>query len=209
MQEVRPGLWRWTGLHPAWTSESGWDQEVGSVYYEAADAVVLVDPLVPPEDEERFWGALDRDVERLDRKVVVLVTAPWHVRSAEAIVTRYGATVWAHPAGRSRLGREIDAAVLPTGIEVFEIPPVDEGQVALFFPGHRALVTAEVLAGTAEELSVHPSPQLQDGTRLLSCLRLLLELPIEIVLPAHGSPILERGGEAVAAAVAHWAPSAA
>ena len=207
---IRPGLWRWTGLHPAWTPESGgWEQEVGSVYYEAADAVVLVDPLVPPEDEERFWRALDRDVERLDRKVVVVVTAPWHARSAETIVARYGATLWAHPAGRSRLGREIDAAVLPTGIEVFEIPPVGEGQVALFLPGHRALVTAEVLAEADGRLRVAPSPQLQDQSRLLSCLRLLLELPIEIVLPAHGEPILEDGRDVVAAAVAHWAPSAA
>ena len=77
--------------------------------------------------------------------------------------------------------------MLPAGIEVFEIPPVDEGQVAVYLPGHRALVTAEVLAG-ARGATLRPSasPQLQDGTRLLSCLRLLLVLPIEIVLPAHG-----------------------
>ena len=38
--------------------------EVGSVYYEADDAVVLIDPIVPSEDRERFLDALDRDVER-------------------------------------------------------------------------------------------------------------------------------------------------
>ena len=210
VEEVRPGLWRWTGLHPAWTPEShGWEQEVGCVYLETEDAVVLIDPLVPPEDEERFWRALDRDVERVGRQVVVVLTAPWHARSSDAIVARYDASVWAHPAGQSRLGRRINAPVLPQGIEVFEIPPADEGQVALFLPPHRALVTAEVLAGVEGQLSVHPSPQLQDRPRLASCLGLLLELPIEIVLPAHGRPILERGRDAVAAAVAHWAPSAA
>ena len=122
---------------------------------------------------------------------------------------RYGASVWAHPAGRSRLGRAIDAPVLPKGIEAFEIPPADEGQVALFLPEHRALVTAEVLAGTGGQLRVDHSQQLRDPTRLASCLRLLLELPIEIVLPAHGEPILGGGRDVVAAAVAHWAPSAA
>ena len=117
------------------------------MYYEADDAVALIDPLVPPEDEERFWEALDRDLERVGRPVVVVLTAAWHARSTEAIVGRYGASVWAHPAGRSRLGRAIDAPVLPKGIEAFEIPRADEGQVALFLPEHRALVTAEVLAG--------------------------------------------------------------
>jgi glyoxylase-like metal-dependent hydrolase (beta-lactamase superfamily II) len=209
VEVVGPGLWYWTGLHPGWTPESGWEQEVGSVYYEAADAVVLIDPLVPPEDEERFLLALDRDVERLGRQVVVVLTAPWHARSTDAIVARYGASLWAHPAGRSRLGRAIDAAVLPKGVEVFEIPPSDEGQVALFLPGHRALVTSEVLAGADGQLRVDASPQLKDRSRLLSCLRLLLELPIDVVLPAHGRPILERGGEAAARAVTHWAPSAA
>jgi glyoxylase-like metal-dependent hydrolase (beta-lactamase superfamily II) len=202
--EIAPGLWRWTGEHPGWAPGAPWEREVGCVYHEAADAVVLVDPLVPPEDEERFWRALDRDVERVARPVVVLLTAPWHARSTDAVVARYGATVWAHPAGRERLGRAIDAPVLPAGIEAFEIPPVDEGQVALFLRDHRALVTCEVLAGTGDGgLRVDPSPRLREPGRLRTCLRLLLELPIEVVLPGHGEPILANGRAAVAAAVAH------
>jgi glyoxylase-like metal-dependent hydrolase (beta-lactamase superfamily II) len=208
--EIGPGLRRWTGLHPAWTPDAtGWEQEVGCVYHETDGATVLVDPLVPPEDEERFWHALDRDVETRARPVVVVLTAPWHARSAEAIVARYRASLWAHPAGRERLGRAIDAPMLPAGIEAIEVPPRAEGQVVLFLPEHRALVTAEVLAGQAGVLAVCPSPQLEDKGRLMAWLRLLLELPIEIVLPAHGRPVLERGRDAVAAAAAHWAPSAA
>src|SRR5213079_3195794 len=53
----------WTGLHPEWkpadAGPDGWDQEVGCVYYESPDAVVLVDPLAPPEDEERYGAATD------------------------------------------------------------------------------------------------------------------------------------------------------
>jgi glyoxylase-like metal-dependent hydrolase (beta-lactamase superfamily II) len=164
---------------------------------------------VPPEDEARFWSALDRDVERMGGAVLVMLTTPRHVRSTDAVVARYGASLWAHPAGGARLGRAIDAPVLPPGVEAFEIPPADEGQVALFLTEHRALVTGDVLAGAAGTLRVVSSPRLEDGARLASFLQLLLELPIEVVLPAHGSPILERGREAVGAAIAHWAPSAA
>ena len=210
MQEIGPGLWRWTGLHPAWTPEAqDWEQEVASIYHEADDAVVLIDPLVPPEDEERFWHALDRDVERLARPVVVVLTAAWHARSTAALVERYGAAVWAHPAGASRLGMRIDAPVLPRGIEVFEIPPATEGQVAIYLREHRALATAEILTGVAGGLTVVPSPNLTERGRLTSCLELLLELTVELVLPAHGEPVLQDGRGAIAAALAHWAPSAA
>lgn len=205
MQEIGPGLWRWTGLHPAWTPESvGWEQEVACAYVEAEGAVVLIDPLVPPEDEDRFWHALDRDVKRLARPVVVVLTAAWHARSTEALVERYGASVWAHPAGAARLGRPIDAPVLPRGIEAFEIPPMTDGQVALYLREHRALVTAEILTGVAGGLTVVPSPSLTEHGRLTSCLDLLLELPLESVLPAHGEPVLRDGRGAIAAAIAHW-----
>jgi hypothetical protein len=56
VQALATGLWRWTGLHAAWK------QEVGSVYLEAEDTVVLIDPLVPPDEPERFWRKLERDV---------------------------------------------------------------------------------------------------------------------------------------------------
>jgi hypothetical protein len=210
VDEVGPGLWRWTGLHPDWTPASrGWEPEVGSVYLETDEAVVLIDPLVPPEDEERFWRALDRDVERRARPVMVLLTAPWHARSTDAVLARYGASLWAHPAGRERLARRADAPVLPRGVGVLEIPPVHEGQVAVFLSAHSALVTADVLAGADGGLRVRPSPALVEAARLTTCLRLVAELPIDVVLPAHGEPVLEGGSLAVAAAVAHWAPSAA
>jgi glyoxylase-like metal-dependent hydrolase (beta-lactamase superfamily II) len=92
---------------------------------------------------------------------------------------------------------------------VLEIPPVHEGQVAVFLSSHKALVTADVLVGVDGGLQVRPSPALADATRLGTCLRLVAELPIDVVLPAHGEPVLEGGSLAVAAAVAHWAPSAA
>jgi hypothetical protein len=64
VQKIRPGLWRWTALHPEWTPEEEWGEEVGCLYQETEDAVTLIDPLIPPEDSARFLEALDRDVAR-------------------------------------------------------------------------------------------------------------------------------------------------
>ena len=105
--EIAPGLWRWTGYHEEWR------QDVGCVYVETEDGVVLVDPLVPPEDTARFWKALDRDVKRAGAPVHVLVTVFWHTRSAAAMVERYGARVWAPKAGKAAIARRAGRRLRP------------------------------------------------------------------------------------------------
>ena len=91
--EIAPGLWRWTGRHEEW------EEDVGSVYFETEDGVVLIDPIVPPEDSDRFLETLDREVT--GTQVHVLVTVFWHTRDAAAMVERYGARVWAPARGKS------------------------------------------------------------------------------------------------------------
>src|SRR5438445_13566603 len=132
VEELRPGLWRWTAPHPAWKPGADWPQDVGCVYVETADATVVIDPLVPANEAEHFWQALDRDVDRRRLPVAVVLTAPWHRRSADAVAVRYSVDVihaWADP--------------LPSGIEAIAVPPAEEHQVALFLVDYRALVTAE------------------------------------------------------------------
>src|SRR4051812_1573205 len=96
-REVGTGLWGGAAPHPGGTpadgGPDGWEQEVGCVYYEAPACVVLIDPLVPMEDRDRFFQALDRDVERAGRPVRVLVTVEAHRRSASELAERYGGTV--------------------------------------------------------------------------------------------------------------------
>jgi len=53
VQELRPGLWRWTASHPEWDHAENWGPEVGSVYAELPDSLVVVDPLVPADEDER------------------------------------------------------------------------------------------------------------------------------------------------------------
>jgi glyoxylase-like metal-dependent hydrolase (beta-lactamase superfamily II) len=172
VQELQPGLWRWSGLHPEWKTGDDWEQEVWCVYYEGPEEIVLVDPLVPPEESERFWDALDGDIKRLGRPVAVVLTCAWHRRSADAIAARYGV----------RVGGE-----LPVGVEVFPVEPYEEAPV--WIPEHHALVLGDVLMGP--RLQVPPMtwvPEKWRGERYTEPLRFLLDLPVELVLPSHGEP---------------------
>ena len=187
VQEVATGLWRWTGLHPEWKPGAGWDQEVGCVYFEGPDAVVLVDPLAPPEDEERFWAALDRDVERVGKPVRILLTVSWHDRSTEAVAERYGAAT--------------DGS-LPAGVEAHAVPSGDE--TAYWLPAHGALVFGDAVLG-AEGGGVRLCPESWlDGTlaQLKDELRPLLDLPVERLLVSHGEPVLRHGHAGLARALA-------
>ena len=184
MDEIAPGLWRWTGQHPDWSPAEEWPQEVGCVYFEAPDAVVLLDPLIPPEDRERFLEALDRDVGRAAKPVVVLLTTDSHARSRDELVERYSA--------------ETDTT--PEGVEAVDTGWY--GELSFVLAGPRALVAGDVLVGdgsggvrlTDEWLG-------DDRDTVRQALLPLLDRPVEHVLVAHGEPVLADGPDALARAL--------
>ena len=195
-------------MHPDWTpaegGPNGWEQEVGCVYYEADDAVVLIDPLVPPEDEEHFWAALDRDVERAGVPVHILLTVFWHGRTSQAIADRYGAEIWAHEKALQVERREVEPTKtfafgepLPGGVEPRDAVRYDES--IMWIPAHRALVFGDVVLGSP--LRLCPESWLGQSTHadLKDALRPLLERPVELVLPSHGEPVVENASDALAA----------
>jgi glyoxylase-like metal-dependent hydrolase (beta-lactamase superfamily II) len=189
------GLWRWTAYHEEWRDT------VGCVYYEGADAIVLIDPLVPSEASEatRFWKALDRDVARIGLPVHVYTTVFWHVRSAGDVVRRYDGTL--HAPSRARAANEKRAGVapmafrpgdrLPGGIEALATGRATE--VAYWIPVHRALVPGDVLLGTDDGgLRLCPEswlPASVTHAKLRAALKPLLDLPVERVLVSHGEPV--------------------
>jgi glyoxylase-like metal-dependent hydrolase (beta-lactamase superfamily II) len=202
VQRIAPGLWRWTAPHPEWKPRSDWERDVGCVYWEGDGAVVLVDPLGPaePGESERFWSALDRDVERRAQPVAVLVTCAWHRRSADEVVARYDGTLHA-PVGWERLegaSRADPEKMLPGGAVAIPAPPAEE---ALFWlPAARTLVPGDTILGGDEGLALCPASWLARGatTRdLVEALRPALELDVERVLCSHGPPLLEGGREAL------------
>lgn len=205
VQRIAPGLWRWTGYHEEWR------QDVGSVYVETSDGVVLVDPIVPPEDTRRFLEALDRDVEQAGGSVHVLITVFWHARSARELVERYAARLWAPARGRRAIERRAGSVSdpfgpddpLPGGVAAFGTARASE--VGYWLPEHRALVPGDVLLGTPEGgIRLCPDSWLPERTSradLATSLRPLLELPIERVLLSHGAPVLADGRAALTAAL--------
>jgi len=205
VDRIADGLWRWTAFHEEWK------QDVGCVYCESGDAVCLIDPLVPPEDRDRFLAALDHDVERLGMPVHILVTVYWHTRSARELAERYDAEVWASSriraaverrAGRVRTFRPGDA--LPGGIEA--IATAKRNDTLFFVPRHRTLVAGDVILGAeGGALRLCPASWLAAGVghdELRASLEPLLALPVERVLVSHGSPVLADGAQALRALLA-------
>lgn len=193
VQHIEDGLWRWTAAHPDWRPGADWPQEVGCVYWEADDAVVLVDPLVPAEsaDRHRFLEALDRDVARVGRPVEILLTCEWHGRSADELAGRYGGTV-----------RQPGDPLFVTGAESVFASVATEA--VYWLAPARAVVSGDVLLGAAGGLTLCPEAWLEwrgGLPQLARELAPLLELPVERVLTSHGPPVLAGGRAALAQAL--------
>jgi glyoxylase-like metal-dependent hydrolase (beta-lactamase superfamily II) len=225
VEPIAPGLWWWASPHPEWTEDDGgpggWDAEVASIYVEGDDGVVLIDPLVPvdPGDRERFWRALDRDLLRLsEAPLAVLVSSPWHRRSAAAVAERYrgrtGTAIRVHEEAAAFVA-ELDARpfregdALPCGVRPHRIDGTEPTECAFWIPDHRALVFADAVIGTGHgALQLCPSAWLAAGeegrerhvSQLRPSIRRLVDLGAERVLPSHGAPVLARGAEALAVA---------
>ena len=199
-------------MHPDWTPDEGghdgWDPEVSSYLYESSDGLVLFDPLIL---DDETWRAVDERVARLGPPHI-LTTLFWHVRSAREITDRYpGTRVWAR--GREPFVTEMRKRVdvtdpfelggpLPAGIQTQE-----PREVVYWIPEHRALVAGDVLL-TDRAGGVRLTPWLGDQPpeELRDAVRPLLELPVDLVLLAHGGPV-ENGRDALERAL--HAPSAA
>jgi glyoxylase-like metal-dependent hydrolase (beta-lactamase superfamily II) len=223
VQKIRDGLWRWLLPHPAWTPDrdrpGGWGQFVGSVYYEAPDALVLIDPLVPAEgakDTAKFWKALDADVEKLGLPIVVLIGSVDHGRAADRVAKRYGdvavlGSKKIEDKVSCRLTGALERATLPEGVEAHPIVGMSPGETAFFLRKGRALVFADAVIGAGKgALAVAP---ISWGVRTPAgrgtytrgfrpSIARLLDLKPSIVLPSHGEAILARGTFALRRALA-------
>jgi glyoxylase-like metal-dependent hydrolase (beta-lactamase superfamily II) len=182
IEEIRPGLKRWAGPHPEFDPAEG-DLDgsyldVASVLCSSEEALVLIDPLVPDD----LWPELDAEVKQSGKPVVVLTTIYFHERSRDTIARRYGA----------RLGGDV------AGVRAFSAERADE--VALWLEEPRTVVFGDaVLGDQAGGLRITPWAKNAEGLeRTRRALLPLLDLPVEIVLPAHGDPVLANGRDALA-----------
>jgi hypothetical protein len=206
-REVVPDLWRWTAYHPEWK------QDVGCVALEAADELVLVDPLLPGDPgKEPAWKALD--CPAAGRSLALVLTIFFHQRSSCDILARHpGTKLWAVPEQSDEIACDVTNPFrpgdrLPGGLEALEAGR--EGEVILWDPRSGTLIPGDVLLGTDEGgLTLCPESWLQEGfghADLARVLRPLLALPIQRVLVSHGQPVLEDARAALERAIRAAAP---
>jgi hypothetical protein len=194
VEQLAPGLHRWTARHPAWEpdpepgSPDDWPPDVGCVAYEAPDALVLVDPLVAG------WHELDALVERHGRPVVVLTTMRFHGRSRAEVAERYGAELLTH------------TGPPPAGVRRIPIEGMDESMVYLeapraLVPGDRLIADGDGTLRPCPESWLRYLPGPPDAAALRAALAPLLELDADLVLVSHGEPVLRGGAAALRAAL--------
>jgi hypothetical protein len=211
-QQLADGLWRWTARHPEWhPGEFG--REVASFAIRAGQDVLLIDPLLPPAPEP----VLDVLDGLLGDRVAILISIPYHVRSAEELWRRYrgraDCAIWGHAACTKRLKsragfREIELGVpLPAGVSAHAIGRPRRQEMPLYVPSHRALVFGDAVAAVDGELRVWSIGNVDARRaswyreRFNPTLEPLLELDFERVLVTHGEPVLKDGRAKLGAAL--------
>jgi hypothetical protein len=199
VHELRPGVWHWQSRHPDWDEGQWWPELVSSCGIALGDEFVLFDPLSVP------------DALR-ERATAVVLTAPYHDRDAR----RLGLPVHTPPAdtwqdwaekfgvdpdrvrgmesedlawlrGDEAEGHFHAAGAWPFGISAY--PGREDNDLILWLPSVKAIVTGDTLSDFGEGLAIQLGGRkhvTRDGVarRLLT----LLDLPVEMVLPAHGEP---------------------
>jgi hypothetical protein len=214
VEELAPGLWSWTARHPEWHPRGEFGAEVRSFALRDGDETILIDPLVPVGAEE-LLAELDRIVSG---RIAILITIPYHVRSAEVLWRRYedraDATIWGHAAAAKRLPCDVPlrtvtaGAELPAGASAYPIGSPRRFEHPLYLPSHRALAFGDAIVETDGELRVWLQQPLTAERltwyerRFLPTLEPLLALDLEIVLVAHGRPVLADGRRSLEAALA-------
>ena len=168
------------------------------------DEFVLVDPQAPTDEEDRetFWDAVDRDVEHHGAPHVVLTVA-WHRRSTDEVVSRYeGTRVWAYR-GETEGGPATDALRPGHGAARRAARvrrPLGARGGALVGRAPRAADGGRAPGRGPGGLRLLPDSWVpKDMTRVdvAAALAPLLDLPVELVLPAHGDPVLADGAAAL------------
>jgi hypothetical protein len=200
VEQLAANLWRWETPHPLWRegddgAVGGWPRDVGSLLYARDGTATIFDPQAG-EDDAELWAFLDEHAGGAER-VVLALTASWHLRSSVAVIERYGGAIRLHriAAGDTVMqgvdhvrAFDSDGEIAP-GVEALLIGGDDGGEVVYWLPEHAALVAGEVFHGRPDGLRIAPNPYLVSRDALYAWIRSLDErLPVTLVLPTHGPP---------------------
>lgn len=220
-EELAPGIRRWTCPHPEYRTRS---EEVASYALVVGDVLALVDPLVPPEGDARRAPLL-ADLDALvgaARRLEIMVTIPYHARSAEPLFERYwgalATRLWGNEAVRDRLVWDTPLTPIPRGAPGACVPVADgvahaytignprRLETPLYFPALRALAFGDAVValpdGRLRVWNFSAGKETWYRARFLPTLEPLAALDVEAVLVTHGPPVARGGGRALRAALA-------
>jgi hypothetical protein len=207
VQEITAGIWCWQrrprGLRPgAFGARTSYAVAVEG-------ETLLVDPLVNGDGDPAL-GALD-DLVR--GRVRILISKPFHTRSAEPLRRRYSsaqARIYGHPEVATRLGDASGFQPVAGGDDVGGVarfhpigaPPRSEQPIEI--PAYRALVFGDAVVEVGGgELRVWDHPLDSERRRrwwherYLPTLERLAALEAEHVLVTHGRAVLGNGATAL------------
>jgi len=216
MEQIAPGIYRWTAPHPEYRPKV---EEVVSYALVDDDVLALVDPLLPAEDDDRrapLLAELDVMVGAATR-LELLITIPYHPRSAETLYERHSRTlptvIWGHAGVKKRLTRLAPLEVIPqstTGeaaeiaegcAEAYTIGKPRRAEYPLYFPRLRAVAFGDAVVGAEGGLRFwNQSSGTGDAWYrdvFAPTLRPLAERDFEYVLVTHGPSVLEDGRRAL------------
>jgi glyoxylase-like metal-dependent hydrolase (beta-lactamase superfamily II) len=191
MNEIAPGLWHWTARHEHIGSDV-------SSYYLLSERV-LIDPKLPAEGIDWFQenGAPEH----------VLLSNRHHDRDSWLLHEAFGCTVHCIRNGLYELeGRgpvqPFDFGdELPGGVVVHEVDAISPDETALHVTGHGALACADGVVRSSGELGFVPDflmDEPEDTKRgLRTAYERLLELDFDLLLLAHGQPVVRDGKQAL------------
>jgi glyoxylase-like metal-dependent hydrolase (beta-lactamase superfamily II) len=211
MRELQPGLWHWKAPHPDWTPAERWPREVSSYAIDDGTRLLLFDPQSVPRELLDLaarrtpvvvlsapWH--ERDTRQLVEGLGATVVTP-PADTARDLIDKYGITAEQAGEGSPDLAwlRGGDPTLtphvtwlaatdrLPMGIEAF--PGREHNDLELWITSRRALVCGDTLVDFGTGFGLNE--WLRGGIsrdEVVGLLRPLLDLPIELVLPAHGEP---------------------
>jgi hypothetical protein len=199
MQEIAPGIFHWTAFH------EGIGQNVHSHYVPEARA--LIDPMEPAEGLD--WFAEHGAPER------ILLTNRHHYRHSGRFVDRFGCRVYCHRSGLHEFeggpavaGFRFGDRVAP-GITAHEVASICPEEAALHIQaGPGALSCADgVVQWGSPALAFVPDSLLGDDPKEVkrglreAYGRLADELEFDILLMAHGDPVIGGARETLRAFV--------
>jgi glyoxylase-like metal-dependent hydrolase (beta-lactamase superfamily II) len=210
VRELEPGLWHWQAPHPDWESSEPWEQEVSSYAIDDGERLLLFDPLGVPNEIEELAAEREtaivltapwheRDTESLVEQFGVPVYAA-PPDTGEDLMRKFGVSAeqvegfvspdlkWLLHGDAGEVHQFQAGDRLPFGVEAF--PGWTHNDLVLWVESKRAVIAGDTLADFGRGIEIN-TRWLRGGVtreQVAEGLRPLLELPVEIVLPAHGSP---------------------